>query len=314
VIIFLILGVIGLVLFIFLLPWLILVASLRRKAERLRQERSSTVIAQYDPPRGFSPAEMGLLYDLKCDDKEFRATLFDLEQRGIISFTSSHTVTIRDRPAYEQLMPHEQIAVRMFDKRDAQQISAETAATMQAYSQEFSMAIPSIASKAQFTNAVQKSLALKGYPTKSYTKSLLQRVILVAFVVGLWPLFLAGLSGTSNGVPYGAWSGAAFAFALGLMFFIGLFIFPAYIFIAYLILRVWMAIAGRSWLATKQTRAIWPELEGYRLFLRETDLDAIQFESGQKEQSVVSKTMPYAMVFNLDTKWQQRLAHLQANR
>jgi hypothetical protein len=313
VIFFLILIILGAVLFIFLLPWLFLAAHLKRKAEQFRQERSNTVIAQYDPPHDLSPAEVGLLYDLKCDDKEVRATLFDLEGRGIVAFTSVRTVTIRDQAAYEQLMAHEQIAVRMFDKQDTQQLSTQTSATMQNYSQEFSIAIPSVQLKAQFTHAVQKSLASKGYPTKGYTASLFRRVLWVAFVIGLWPLSLAGIRGTVNNIPYGSWSPRAFGLAFGLVLLFGLFLFPVYLIFSYLTLRVWVAVAGRSWLANKQTRAIWPELEGYRLFLKETDLDNIQFDSEQGQQAI-TKTMPYAMVFNLDTKWRQRLERLQANR
>ncbi len=43
-----------------------------------------TVIPEYQPPHGLSPAEIGLLHDFKVSDREITATLVDLAIRGYI--------------------------------------------------------------------------------------------------------------------------------------------------------------------------------------------------------------------------------------
>ncbi len=74
------------------LPALIVAAIARRQAEHIRNKRASTIVAQYDPPRGLAPAEVGLLYDMRCGQNEIMATLFDLEQRGIVRIIDARSV------------------------------------------------------------------------------------------------------------------------------------------------------------------------------------------------------------------------------
>ncbi|MFZ2835971.1 MAG: DUF2207 domain-containing protein [Candidatus Saccharimonadales bacterium] len=46
---------------------------------------NQAIVAQYAPPTDLTPAEVGLLYDYKFEDREITATLIDLAMRGFIA-------------------------------------------------------------------------------------------------------------------------------------------------------------------------------------------------------------------------------------
>ncbi|CAN5337258.1 hypothetical protein BH09PAT4_BH09PAT4_07370 [soil metagenome] len=305
----LVLCIILALIFVAVSPGLILSAALRKKAEQFYQAREHTVIAQYDPPFGLSPAQLGLLYDMKCEDKEIRATLFVLQKRGVISIDSMEAVTVLDQNAFQNLEDYEKIAIRMFDKNtagfDAARSMPITMLDNDGSAQTVTIPLPRARSRYEFTEAVQKSLRAKGYHMKNYTFSFTLRVLAVAFLVSLWPMASAAIPLDSNGITYPGWSIQSFGSATLFTMVIGIIAFPLYLLFGYLFMRLYVRIAGRAWLNTKQIRQLWPELEGYRLFLQQVELDNIQFESTQ--HGPVSSALPYAMVFNLDTKWQQRL-------
>lgn len=297
-----------LLIFVVISPVLLLSATLRKQAERFRQQRDGTVIAQYEPPLGLSPAEIGLLYDMKCDDKEIRATLFQLQQRKVILMDSLSKVSVINPEDYEHLEEYEKVAIRMFDKEATALEPSKTfpiTVTSENGTQTYNLPIPAAKSKYHFTTAVQQSLAAKGYKTKSYTGTFITRVMIASTLFGLWPMASIAIPLDSNSVTYPAWSIQSVGSALVFTIVIGIIAFPLYLLFGYLFMRLYVRMAGRAWLNTKQIRRLWPELEGYRLFLAQVDLDNIQFESEQGNP--VTATMPYAMVFNLDTKWQQRL-------
>lgn len=302
-----VIGIFLSLLFIVLSPVLFISAGLRKQAERLRQKRENTVIAQYEPPHGLSPAEIGLLYDMRCDTKEIRATLFSLQERKIIAMDSMSTVSVINANAFAKLEEYEKIAVRMFDKDAALLEPAKTQPVSLASNprtQTFDIPIPAANARYQFTAAVQKSLAAKGYKTKNYTITFITRVLLASALFSLWPMASAAIPLESNGVTYPAWSIQSFGSSIVFTIVIGIFVFPLYLLFGYLFMRLYVKIAGRAWLNTKQTRQLWPELEGYRLFLKQVELDNIQFES--EHGNPVTAALPYAIVFNLETKWQQR--------
>ncbi len=107
--------IIGLVLFcitfIISLPVILMTALARRSANRFLKERESTVIALYEPPLGLAPAELGMLYGLRCDDKELQATLFDLNRRNIISLSHARAAIVASQEVYDNLEEFEKIAI-----------------------------------------------------------------------------------------------------------------------------------------------------------------------------------------------------------
>ncbi len=294
------------------LPALIVAAIARRQAEHIRNKRASTIVAQYDPPRGLSPAEVGLLYDMHCGQNEIMATLFDLEQRGIVRIIDARSVAIADQAAYANLAKYEKIAIRLArgetSELDTQRTlpitmtNADTGATYQ-----FNLPLPQQKSLRAFSNAVQQSVASKGIPMQSFAWGFITRTLIITAIVALLPMLTAGLPITSNDIEYSSWSSESFSGAAFLTVIAGIFLVPVYAGFAALMIGIWAKLAGRYWINTRQARAVWPELEGYKLYLEQVDLDNIQFESTDHGANPVTKTLPYAIVFGLDTRWQARL-------
>ena len=294
------------------LPFIFVSARLRKRAEAYKNQRIDTIVAQYQPPHNLSPAEVGFLYDMKCDNKEIIATLFNLEQRGIITINSENNITVNDQNAYSGLAEYEKIALRTItdtaelgDKRPQLPITFINQNTQQ--EKIINIPLPYKKSLSNFTNAVQKSLKTKAIPTRSYAAALCIRALIVAVVVAFLPMLYAAIPGSSDDGSVAAWSSGAIFFALVVTIIFGIFLFPAYIGIGFATVYIWSLIAGKYWLSTKQTRALWPELEGYKQYIKTVDLDNIQFASTNKGGESLAQTLPYAIVFGLPTKWQALL-------
>ena len=281
---YLIILLIGFIIFslftLLLSPALIVAGLARRKAENIKNKRVNTIITQYDPPHGLTPAEIGLLYDMRCDKTELIATLFDLEQRGIITIIDEKNVTVVNESAYETLAEYEKLAVRLTneekDEAAPQQTIPFTYIDQKTGAQTTAMIhVMSMGKRLAFKQAIQKSLVEKGIKMSSYYGAFALRVIALMFLFGLLPILSASIPGTSNGIEYTAWSGEAFSGAISLVLFMGFFIFPVYALVAITLVWLWTKIAGRYWLNSKQARALWPELEGYKRYLAQVDLDNI---------------------------------------
>ena len=316
--IWIVLGIISLVLFLLillpLLPGIVVTAIVRRRVETVIKRNSATIITQYKPPLDLSAAEIGLLYDSACDAKEIRATLFELQQRGVIVKNTENSVTVVDQSAYAQLPEYARIAVRMFDRQTAKadpgqlrsivttQTAGDTPTTVTLLS------IPTRQTRRAFTRAVQDSIRARGIAIRDYHKEFYKRILyLYLFFWSLPGIFIIMLPAEINGVSYPAFSLQNFLSAPAYAFGIGFLLFPVYLALSFATLAIFVKIAGRYWINTKQVRQLWPELAGYKRFLEATDLSRIQFESQQTTHKPVIDTLPYAIVFNLETKWRKRL-------
>jgi hypothetical protein len=91
-----------------------LVANVSRLAHRKVRLLSDT-IAEYDPPDGLSPAEIGYLFDSRIDRAEIVATLVDLEQRGFIKidYTKDTGVNLLTRTQQQPMLlkDHEAVVI-----------------------------------------------------------------------------------------------------------------------------------------------------------------------------------------------------------
>lgn len=293
-------------------PVIIVAALARRRANHWLNQRIDTVIAQFTPPHNFSPAEVGLLYDMRCDKTEVIATLFHLELRGIISIIDSTHVTIIDQTAYTGLPEYEKIAIRIA-RGETEGLDSERHFPIVIYDvnsgqkHQLSIPLPQPKTLRSFSSAVQQSIVDKGIPMRNFTVAFIKKSIIVAGIIALLPLLSAALPGVYDGNAYGSWSLVAFINAFTLFVVLTLFAWPLYAALALFFTWLWTRLAGRYWINTPQARALWPELEGYKLYLEQVDVDAIRFESTDHSGRPVTTTLPYAMALGLETRWRSRL-------
>lgn len=304
--------IICVILSLLILPVFIVAAVARRQANKWLNQRMNTVVAQYDAPRGLTPAEAGLLYDMRCDQTEVMATLFHLEQRRIVKIIDSKNVEVIDQSLYGSLPEYEKIAIRIARGEtstiDAPRMLPVTFVDDSGVSRQFNLPLPQQKSLQTFSRAVQQSVVSKGIPMRNYGVGFFKRSLVTALALALWPLLTIALPGMTNGINYEAWTPMAFASAAMTVVVFGFLFWPAYLGTALFFTWLWTRIAGRHWINTRQARAVWPELEGYKLYLNQVEIDNIQFESQEKSGTPVTTALPYAMVFGLETHWQQRLS------
>jgi len=290
--IFIIGTVIVAILCILILPVFLVVALTQKKAEECKRNRENTIVAQYDPPKNISPAEAGYLYDMNCGKKELEATLFDLERRRVIRLIDKNKVLVSDSQAYSTLKDYEKIAISIF--------SSGINANNQNIVQTKSLTIE------DFNRSVKASVIDKGFNIKSKTYEISKRAIFFAIMLSLWPLLISLIAGINfNNVSYRPWAFGSLTSGIIMMFIADIFLAVFYVGAGYIMIKLWVKIAGEYWLGSKAVRVFWPELEGYRLFIKQTDLDHIQYDAEQKDSTAIEITLPYAIAFNLKTKWQE---------
>jgi hypothetical protein len=196
---------------------------------------SAVAVVAHKPPLGLSPAEIGYLYDMRCSHNEIIATLFEIEQRGIIRIVDHNTIQVINDANYVDLHEFEKIAIRF--------MNGDTA-------------------------TAEKTRQISVTYTDPYTGE--AAPYLVGIFKDVASLLLAG----------------------------GLAFMPLYAAEALALVWLWANIAGRHTFDTHEARAVWPVLEGYKLFLQHESV-----ESGES----AAKSLPYAMIFGLEAKWRQLL-------
>lgn len=282
------------VIFILFSPIIIMSSLAKRKAEQYKNEHAQTIIAQYDAPLKLSPAEIGCLYDLDCGKKELKATLLDLQARRLIyKYNDSYELT----PAglKSQLSDYESIAINLTP------YIAENQSTLQQIdAKQFTVSLPT-SRQVEFNTAVKSSLHSKGLPLKSYRWQFFIRVVLTAILLSLLPMATVAMPAEFNGQTYDAFSVQSFISSAMLTLLFGFILFPVYWVTSFLLVYVITKTTGNYWLATKQIRKIWPEIEGYRRYIKTVELDNIQFEAAQRDNKAISRVAAYAMALNLKT-------------
>lgn len=275
---------------VLILPVFLVVAVTQKKAETYKLNRENTIVAQYDPPKNLSPAEAGYLYDMNCGKNEIKATLFDLERRRVIRFTDEKSIQIIDNNAFLTLKDFEKIAINEFSSIN------DTGSLKIAQTKSSSIN--------EFNRSVKEAVLAKGFTVKSKFLEISKRAISFAIIIGLWPLIVCLINGVNfNNTSYRPWEFGAFTSGIALTLTATFFLFPFYIAAGFIMMKLWIKIAGEYWLGSKSVRAFWPELEGYRLFIKEADLESIQYDAGQNTNLPIDIVIPYAIAFNLDTKW-----------
>lgn len=309
-----------LIITIVLLPTflIIIIATVVRRIHTSRlRKKEDTIITYYEPPHHLSPAEIGYIYDMKCGMKEVHATLLDLEARGIIKVINlNHIVVvglITDNshltPAIELLQPDiffnlpdfEQVALNIALH---EQILPRRIVSIDNPSQNPPLNLlagtPTMGNLANFTAAIRRSLKDKGYTVRSYFISLLKRSIIFILFVTAWPVIFFGTLILLSGDIAAFFTQLPSIILMSLFF--AFFLFPIYAGVGMLLLAFWAKIAGRYWLYSKPVRAIWRDIEGYRIYIKTVELKRLQSEQALDFPSKDARALfPYAIAFNLMT-------------
>lgn len=271
-------------------------AALNALATRRQQAAARTVIAEYAAPGKLSPAELGYVIDATFGSNELLATIAQLYAKDAVQLTalSAEDFSIRAAPADNLQVDDSESAVlgylRSLPDGEVR------------WSELNSVVSDTAGAQADFEDAVLSALVVKGLLRRSAFSGLLFRKRLAAAVSatllagGLTlPLFLASRQAAAT-------SGLASGYAgidkgVGLLLLAPVFGLLWLISFMYgnLLAYVYLHHDGAPTGATEELEGLWPEVAGFRLFLKETEFVRLQHDLNPRDPA-----MAYCLGLGLD--------------
>jgi hypothetical protein len=253
-----------------------IIAHAKAKTDRMRKLTANVVVAEYDPPEGLSPAEIGYLLDTKLGDEEVFATIVQLEQRGFVSLDGQKVIEVK-QPSKE---------INDFEKYVLANLKNIIGKNL---------------NKQFLRNVViDGGVKLNDYlNTKGYLKTYKDRVkgemirVLIAMLL-LLALFACFLH------PKSIHDFTAVAFFT-------VFFSPLFFLTAVFLQSAYSKIVGEPWMGTPKLKQLWPEIEGYREYIKMVEQDNLKFESENTKGIVKNKVLPYAIALGFNTGWKNKI-------
>jgi hypothetical protein len=278
------------------------VAFSKARADRMHKLHSNVVVAEYEPPENLSPAEIGFLFDNKLNIEEVFATIVGLEQQGLITTIEKDGKIILNNvePVNNNLSEFEKNIINQFNKNDinigplrieGSPIALRTIKDNQVIDYKL---LKNLVRGSE--NVLRNDLRNKGYlkTIQDQISSLLIR--LIPFMFGLMSLTIYSFHPRSLGDT------------IGLFIFL-LFFAPFYFVVAVFLLNSYQKIAGDPWSGTQKLKEIWPEIEGYRQYIKAVEEDQLKFESENTKGIVKDNILPYAIALGFDTGWKNKVIY-----
>ena len=276
------------------LPLLIIFPLIIRTLSRIRLSRlyhSRTILAEYEPPAGLTPAELGYMYDAKIKSNEFIATAFDLEYKNIIIIDVAGGLSLPvDASTKQPLKPHEEFIVAIIGRGEYTSLFQDV----------------SLLNTHTFKQAVSQSLVAQGLIRPHLYQRLLIGILKMTrlvffFYSALIVLFFAIFKfapSTSIGV-------ILFVSAMMFVGFTALFA-PLYVFLGAVLTYIYVKLDGMCWIGTKLLKQTWPDIEGYRMYIKQAQLNRLNFASEELREKALEKDFSYAVALRMKIDWKSR--------
>ncbi len=231
-----------------------------------------SIVVQYEPPAGLTPAEVGTLIDERVDKRDLSATIIDLAVRGFLTIEQIKSpwklfgdeYIFHKLPTKTRKRPHEKLLLRaIFESGDTARTDEMTGfhANLEAIKQK-----------------LYDNLNRQGYFDGNPNK-VRGRFFKRALVAVIGAFILAGI------VQY--------------LIYGRLFLVPL---LTALVLS-WITVGVASWVMPRKTskgRRVWEQIYGLEEYIRRAEVDAIE---AADKQGVFERLLPYAMVFGLTERW-----------
>lgn len=269
-------------------PILVFILMYRLWSKRGRDPKGrGTIIAQYEPPDGLSPAEIGTMVDGSADNRDVSATIIDLAVRGFLKikrteeknlpagrqgfFGASAEYTFTKLKDEEPERDFEKEVVKgIFDpaKADARGASGEKEKKLSDLKNKFYKTLSLV------KNQLYENVTQKGYYVTNPSK-----------VFGMW-IAIAIVGGAFMSVGFGILQNGWGVFS-GIVSGIIILVFG------------WLMPA-----VTVKGAALKENILGFKDFLAVTETDRLKFHNApEKNPEMFEKFLPYAMVLGVEKEW-----------
>jgi uncharacterized membrane protein len=230
-----------------------------------------TIIAQYEPPDGLAPAEIGTMIDGSADNRDVSSTIIDLavnkflkikrtEEKGFFGTTSAEYTFIKLKNEEPERDFEKEVLKGVFDGAKEKKLSD--------LKNKFFKTLATV--KGQ----LYKGIAEKGYYV-SNPNSTRGMWIAIAIIAGVFMTVVFGM--LQNG--WGTFSGIV----SGIIILIFGWLMPA---------------------VTKKGAELKENILGFKDFLSVTETDRLKFHNApEKNPAMFEKFLPYAMVLGVENEW-----------
>ena len=242
----------------------------RRAHHRLRQ----TIIAEYEAPDHLLPAEIGLLYDVKFGTGEVYAGILSLMERHYLQFATDHTKMLvsTSKPNKHKLSASDNYLLQQVTNKTLTRDLLEKL-------------------KKPYQNAVYNDMARKGYlysNLKLGFRKRTYRIVLWGICITAIFCFAFAVLGNSSQTD------GSFSQIIRLWLFLLVLISPFLYLTAHIVTRLYTRAIGLSWVGTAKLRKIWPDIEGFRVYIQCTIAQELHYTSDEVAQMLSEQAGPYA--------------------
>ncbi len=289
---------------IFVLP-----AALFRKWYFYRRRlKRSMITAEYEAPLGLNPAEIGYLFDGKLREREVAATIIYLIQKGFLHMKKvNQEKRIFAGPRVgNNLKTYEKKLIEEADNQDGVVASQLLSRFTNYKSENFD----GIATRELiFTQLVHSDLHRRQYVKGSFVKYFLTSSLKITFLLQIvlvyLPLIILFILAT---LDTGTADFALLATLMITAFFVSLLLWLPF-FIAAMILNYFRGrILGREWIITDKLKRLWPQLVGYRQYIKLVEADRLEFQSKELKEISKNESLPYAVAMGYVNNWRSILS------
>ncbi len=240
-----------------------------------------TIIAQYEPPDGLAPAEIGTVADGSADNKDVSATVIDLAVRGFLKIKRTEEkafLGLGKNVEYTFTKTKDEEPERDFEKETMKGIfGSEKADALGASGKEKKLS--ELKNKFYKTLSTVKDQLYKDVTKKGYYVSNPNSTRILWIVSGVIAGgFLAGIFGSFQGA-WGIFSGII----SGIIILIFGWLMPA---------------------VTKRGAELKENILGFKEYLAVTETDRLKFHNApEKNPQMFEKFLPHAMVLGVEKEW-----------
>lgn len=256
--------------------WIGIIIRLIKAYQQRKARRNETVIAQYEPPDGLLPAEMGILVDNKTNMVEITATLIDLAVRGYLKVQKSgkdYSFVILNSDT-GKLQDFEKL---LFDMLLANMNSDNVVELSKINGKSAAGVVDDV------KDTVVNRLVAKGFYIKGKTKTLK--------------------------------GGASIGGTIAICVFVVIF-FRAFAIIALPILGIYLGyLIARTSKMTKAGYDMWAQVAGFKLFLSVTETDRLKFSDAPKRNpELFNKLLPSAIALGVEKEWAKQFKDIDVTK
>ena len=242
-----------------------------------------TIVVQYEPPDGLSPAEVGALIDEKVDLRDISATIVDFAVKGVLKIEEREAGGLFSKADYRFVRVKDPVSPRPHEAKLFRRLFEDgSTVDLSDLREEFYPTVPTL--KTQIYDRLDAQGYFDGSPEA------VRKVFL-----GVGALWLAL---------------AVVLLAVAQKLLLGRFFFAPLV-VSAVVSVVILAIT--SWVMPRRTRKgriAWERAAGLQEYIRRAEVDDLK---AQERQNIFERLLPYAIAFGLADRWSKAFEGLYAS-